>query len=302
MNKDYNILSLDGGGVRGIILLHQLVYLEKNLDRPIHEEFQLIAGTSTGAIIGTLLSVGYTAQEIFDVYKDKIDDIFDKKFLRFGVFNRKYESDNFKKLLDYYLNDHTLKDAKTDLFVPTYNVSEGEKLIFKSSLIKRNIKEDFKLSEVVLSSAAAPTFFELPKIKGNYYMDGGMVINNPAKAAYLEAKKFLLKDVKINVLSFSTGKRELKFKRSLIKGGMIQWASFLVNTMLQEQAILVDHDLRQLEHIDNTLRYVRCESQIKFSTGKIDDASKKNLKNMLKDGAISVQYNKRKILNFIRYR
>lgn len=131
-------------------------------------------------------------------------------------------------------------------------------------------------------------------------MDGGMVINNPAKAAYLESKKFLPKNVNINVLSFSTGRKDLKFKKSLIKGGMVQWASFLVNTMLQEQAILVDHDLSQLEHIDDTLRYVRCESQIKFSTGKIDDASKNNLKNMLKDGAISVQNNKRKILYFTK--
>lgn len=289
----YNILSLDGGGIRGIILLQQLVELESQLGEKIHNKFDLISGTSTGGIIAILLAKGFSSKEILDFYLDNSSDIFKREFLRFGLFRSKYSDKNFNKILKKYLGDYTLGDLKCDVIIPTYNINKREKNLFKSSKNK-----DQKLYDVVRATASPQSFFPSHKIENEYYIDGGMVINNPSLISYSEAVN--LDKTKINLISFSTGHKEKKFNNFLIKAGAIFWAKPTLDILLLEQSRMTHFHMKSIANNDDNLNYIRCKSIVELSTGKIDDASQSNINNMILDGLKSTELNSDKIKEFIK--
>lgn len=299
-----NILSLDGGGYRGLALLIQLVKFEENFNgKKYHEIFDYIAGTSTGGIIAVLLSVGYTAKEIMNFYLEYGDDIFNKKFLRFGLLRSKYSDKNLNNLLSEYLGDKKLSDCKSIILIPTYNVSKNEQVLFKSNKSNDN---NFSLVDVTRSTASAPTYFNAWIIDNEYYIDGGLVTNNPSLMVLFEAIKNSEHGTKYNLLSFSTGHKYVEIKEKDLNGGIINGVDNIVDICLREQIKTIDYIL---EHLFKTLSrqltgnnlgsYLRCETFIELSSGKIDDTSKENVKNMIKDGSNSFKKNKPLLLNFL---
>jgi uncharacterized protein len=289
----YNILSLDGGGIRGIILLKQLIELENQLDDKICNKFDLISGTSTGGIIAVLLAKGYTAKNILDFYLDNSKKIFNKRFLRFGLIRSKYSDKNFNRLLKEYLGELTLSDLKCDVIIPTYNINKKSKYLFKSSKDK-----NASLYDVVRSTASPQSFFPIHKIDHEYFIDGGMVINNPSLVSYSEAVNLGYK--KINLISFSTGHKESNFRKFLIKAGILFWAKPTLDILLMEQSKMTDFHMSSISNNNKNINYIRCNSIIDKSNGKIDDASQKNITNMLLDGQNSTELNFNKIKEFIK--
>ena len=289
----YNILSLDGGGVRGTILLHQLVELENQLGDKICNKFDLLSGTSTGGIIVALLACGYSAKEVLDFYLENSSKIFKREFLRLGLFRSKYSDKNLNRLLKEHLKDKKISDLNCDIIIPSYNVEKRMKYLFKSSG-----KIDYNLFDVVRSSASAQSFFPPYKINGEYYIDGGMVINNPSLISYSDAIKLGKK--KINLISFSTGNKLKKFKKILLYTGAIFWAKPTVDILLVEQSNMTDFHMQSIADTNKSLNYIRCNSIIEKSSGKIDDASSKNIKDMQEDGLLSTELNKEKISEFVK--
>lgn len=288
----YNILSLDGGGIRGIILLQQLVELEKQLGDKICNRFDLLSGTSTGGIIVALLAKGYTAKEVLNFYLDNSNKIFKKDFLRFGLFRYKYSDKNLNNLLKKYLSDTKLSDLSTDIIIPTYNIEKRTGRLFKST------KDDNLLSDVIRATASAQTFFTPHMIDGEYYIDGGMVVNNPSLISYSEAIN--IGKTEINLISFSTGIKKKKFRRFLLRTGSIFWTKPTVDILLQEQSKMTHYHMTSNSIKDKGLNYIRCESIIEKSSGKIDDVSVNNIKNMVLDGLKSAELNLDKIKNFVK--
>ncbi len=298
--NDYNILSLDGGGIRGLILLQQLVVLEQKLGKPLCEVFNLISGTSTGGIIAVLLSLGYTAEELLNFYIVHGEKIFNKKWYRLGIFRPKYDDEYFNFIIKEYIKDLTLKDVKCDVLIVGYNVSTMDKIIFKSRKAKVDDKYNYSLFDVIRSTAAAPSFFKPHKIADQLYVDGGLVINNPSLVSYIEAINYDIKYNKINLISFSTGTKEKPLSKKIIKGGLIRWVSPTVDILLTEQAQTTDYFLNSI-FLKEKGNYLRCNSFIDKSSGKIDDVSKKNIENMIADGQTSAEKNNHNISNFCKF-
>lgn len=312
MYKNYaNILSIDGGGLRGIIVLVQLVELEKELKVPICERFQYIAGTSTGSIIAVLLSIGMSAQEILDMYVENASKIFKKRFWKFGLLSSKYDDNFFNSLLDKYVGLKTLIDTKSTVVVPTYNVSKRDKYTFKTTKALKDENDNFLLKDVIRSSAGAPLYFDTYRIKDEYYLDGGLVSNNPTLSVLLSVieQNFSNKEpyLKINTLSFSTGKIKNPYNLSKLNGGLFRASKSLTKIILEEQAKFTDYVTIQLYDFLRTFyktsfgKYSRCNSYIITANNRIDDASPKNIQRLIMDGKTSYQYNRKKIMNFITY-
>jgi patatin-like phospholipase/acyl hydrolase len=287
MKKDliYNILSLDGGGIRGLILLKQLIKLEEELGKPLYTFFDLIAGTSTGAIIGVLLSLGFSAKELLDFYTIHGEKIFNKKWYRLGIFRPKYDDDYFNDVIKRYIGERTLKDVYTDVLVVGYDITTKDKLIFKSKKAKVDDKYNYSLFDVIRSTASAPTFFKPHQMNksNNYIVDGGLVINNPSMISWIEVVNYDIKYDKVNIISFSTGTKEKPVTKKVIRGGQLFWASPTVDILLSEQSQMTDYFMTALFARENG-KYTRCISVIDKSSGKIDDVSKENIQNMLIDG------------------
>lgn len=297
---NYNILSIDGGGLRGLIVLEQLRVLETLIKMPLNKYFHLISGTSTGGIIAAMLSLGYSVDDISLLYLKHGNKIFNKKWFKYGIFKPKYNDKYFNNILKEYMGYKSLKDLNNDLLIVAYNATNKEKKIFKSSKAKINEHDNLPLFDVVRASASAPTYFKPYKIYGgnNYYIDGGLVINNPSMISWVEALNMNNNDKKINIISFSTGDQVDTIKKGTFKGGILSWAIPSVDILLAEQSQITDYHMEQLYKRESGI-YTRCNSFVKYSSGKLDDSSEKNIQAMLKDGMRSANINYDVIKNFV---
>ena len=221
MSKPFYILSVDGGGCRGIFASHLLKRIEKELGIDWHRQFGLMAGTSTGSILTAALAVGVSASEITRLFVEHGDGIFRPRLrshLDFvNIFASKYSSKNLKHLLDQVFEEKTLGDIKIPLILPSVDIGNGCVHVFKSSYHDDFVRDkNVRISDAILASCAAPTYFD-PHIIDNAYMlaDGGLWANNPSLAAAIDANyrlKIPIEDIR--VLSIGTGKSRAFYPRS----------------------------------------------------------------------------------------
>ena len=218
------ILSIDGGGIRGIIPGRILMYLEKKLqeidnnpDGRLADYFDMIAGTSTGGILTcTFLCPDsennnrpkFTAAEAVDLYIKRGKIIFSRSLWQFlksagGLVDEKHsEKEIVKAFSDYYGNVRLSELLKPSL-ITAYDIERRSAFFFTghNAAVK---KKDFLLKDVARATSAAPTYFEaagIRNIEGAFYglVDGGVFANNPAMCAYAEARKTDFGPVTLNL-------------------------------------------------------------------------------------------------------
>lgn len=210
--KLFRILSIDGGGIRGILPGQIMVSLEKKLqdatgdkDARIADYFDLIAGTSTGGILSCAYTCPdengrpkFTAQEAVDIYLEFGDSIFSTPIMQkvtsvIGLFGPKYPPYVLENLLKEKLGETKISEALSNIIIPSFNLDDGDTKFFTSSDSKKN-KKDYYMWEVARSTSAAPTYFPAShagnlrdSMKG--FIDGGVFANNPTMCALVEAYK-----------------------------------------------------------------------------------------------------------------
>ncbi|AEE49583.1 patatin-like phospholipase family protein [Haliscomenobacter hydrossis] len=208
--KLFRILSLDGGGIRGIIPATILSAIEEKAKKPISELFDLVAGTSTGGIIASGLLIPdaenanqpkYSAGNLLEFYTKEGARIFKKRLgLRVrgsNLVNETYLHDGLEQVLKEYFAQSELKDVLKPLVVTSYDIERRMPFYFKSRLAKSNPQsENFLLRDIARATSAAPTYFEpalLKNAKGDRLalVDGGVCANNPSIVAHSEAEELL---------------------------------------------------------------------------------------------------------------
>ena len=220
MNKKehFYILALDGGGTRGIYSAKILECLEKSLNIPVKDCFDLIAGTSTGSIIAGAAAIGIGMERIVQLFECESPRIFQKKKpVCFSWFFSQYSKKPLETALDEHLSSTTkLGEISTPLMVISSDISNGGVWVFKSKYMKElgypyTKDGELLLKDAILSSCAAPTFFAPHELynslhKSNSLLaDGGLWANNPSIFAYTEAlAKFGKKIDQIRILSIGT--------------------------------------------------------------------------------------------------
>lgn len=186
------ILSIDGGGIKGVFPAAFLADIEETLPEPIHSYFDLIVGTSTGGIIALGLGLGFRASEILDFYRNYGPQIFGgNRFvltLKQALW-RKYSHENLRHALEETFGDRLIGHSKTRLVVPSLNIDTGEVHLFKTAHHER-FERDYKVRavEAALATASAPTYFPLFRTSSEFpLVDGGLWANNPVGLAVVEA-------------------------------------------------------------------------------------------------------------------
>jgi patatin-like phospholipase/acyl hydrolase len=266
MNK-VKILSLDGGGLRGIIQLLVLKELERIHNRPIHELFDVITGTSTGGIIACGLTYtkdgvnpALTLDQLIDLYTTKGDEIFPRKTNIFSktisginsIFNPKFSAKGLDRLLTQYFSESTLRDTLKPVIVTSYDIKNNEVIMFKSRLASVGQEYNAKLREVCRATSAAPTY--LPTYRMNFknteriLVDGGICINNPAMAAVADVLKSM-PEVNINdieCLSIGTGIYSKSLGIKTTGWGMVNWVKPITSIMMQASAKTVTYECDEI--------------------------------------------------------
>lgn len=177
----FNILSLAGGGIKGIFQASFLRYLQDEYQVPLSEIFDLVAGTSTGSILAACIAMDINMKKVVDLYCNRGKDIFKKRFLR-NVRENWYSNEFLKKCLEEELKDDTINQAHTKLLIPSTNLESFKHVIFTN-------EDDIKLVDAVMASSAAPFYFKTYKGDNSqvHYMDGGLWANDPTLVAILYA-------------------------------------------------------------------------------------------------------------------
>ena len=186
------ILSIDGGGIKGVFPASFLSVIEETTGKKISDYFDLIVGTSTGGIIALGLGMGFSAKEILEFYEELGPEVFrGNRFVRMlrSIGISKYDNVALRKVLERKFADKKLGESKNRLVIPSLNLETGEVHIYKTShhqRFQRDYKE--KVVDVALATSAAPTYFPTySSVSGIPLVDGGLWANNPVGLAVVEA-------------------------------------------------------------------------------------------------------------------
>lgn len=242
-DKQYKILAIDGGGIKGVFPASFLTSIEESIGGKICEHFDLIVGTSTGGIIALALGAGMSAKEILEFYEEDGPNIFKgTKLLRFirhlGI--SKYDNTALKKALESKFGDKKLGDSCCRLVIPSLNLENGEVYVYKTAHNPR-FERDYKVRmvDVALATSAAPTYFPTHRsAAGLPLIDGGVWANNPMGVAVIEALGPLgWQKGEFKILSVGCTQEPLKIKAARNSAlGLGYWGLKIVDAMMAGQS------------------------------------------------------------------
>lgn len=330
MTKKLRVLSLDGGGVRGIVSCCVLLHVEQLIrevtgDRyaSIADHFDLVCGTSTGGIIAAGLlcpaSPGSTAPRydvdtILRLYMERSDDIFYIPIWRTistvsGLSDTKYPVEGLEEVLSDYFEDLTLSELLKPCLLPSFDMKNWRPHFFRQARAKDDPGYNYFVKDALRATAAAPTYFEPARIKSfdnTVYtlIDGGLVANNPAMIGYTEAHSMgEFADTDIIILSIGTGSYSKTYSyREIQNWGPISWLRPTLDISLND--FVTDYELQQLynaPHTKSLRNYLRVQAVIPDEHSALDDATKLHLERLLGYGQETAKLYTHELRSMVKY-
>lgn len=249
--RSFKILSIDGGGIRGVLPAKVLAELESRYlgGESIGSYFDLIAGTSTGGIIALGLSVGKRAREILNLYEAKASTIFPENWIQrrlrnnglLDVFTRgtryRYDRNALSSALHFEFQDKTIGDSTTRLCIPTFDENSEVNVIKTPHHPDYRIDWKDELVDVALKTSAAPTYFVAHSSKGRRYLDGGIWANNPVMVALVDVLTcYQVPRNCIHILSLGCSEGSFEMSECmLMRSGTLHWSN-IINAAMKLQS------------------------------------------------------------------
>ncbi|MBV7529271.1 CBASS cGAMP-activated phospholipase [Chitinophaga sp. sic0106] len=332
--KPFRILSIDGGGIRGIFPAKLLAETEAELatrncpKTQIWQYFDLISGTSTGGILSLALSLGIPAIDIYNLYREHAKGIFGNKRWLFPtqLFKSAHNREYLENLLrsefskQFAGRDPILKDCKTATCIPIYDLFQGKPSVLKSKYHPAFVR-DFHIPayQAALATSAAPTFFnpyssDYIDTKDNKQLfhnkvDGGVFANNPTLLAIIEAQKAFNQPLSnIEVLSIGTGHQRFVDGCSRSRWGLLYWAiskKRIIDLFMQGQSQQVQNLISLMKNgIDRSepdnFRYMRIDTELDDTCKiELDDTNPVKLDKLAEKAQIEFQNHGNRILSFL---
>ncbi|MDX1600415.1 MAG: patatin-like phospholipase family protein [Anaerolineales bacterium] len=238
------ILSIDGGGIRGIIPLACLVKLEAREGRKCRQFFDMVAGTSTGAVIAAGLALGISARGLLALYRNLAVDAFQKLpwwQVLANLGNHRYRNTFVARTLDVLGADRTLNSLPLDVLITAKNTTTGRTDFFvRDNSGNEQLWGTLSLKDAVLASIAAPTYFppHSAEVLGESYtwVDGGVSVSgNPSYHAAVEALHFSNGEYQpgnISMFSFGTGRSPHPIDAQ--EASFLTWARWTLSELMDD--------------------------------------------------------------------
>ena len=299
----FKVLSIDGGGIRGVIPAMLLQHIEQETGKRVAELFDLVVGTSTGGILAAGLTVPkadgspkYSAATMLDLYAERGGEIFERSFWRgvtslAGLTEEQYDHQPLEKILKSYLKDATLADCLVPVVITSYDIERRKPYFFKTTKAKQKKDRNHLLRDAARATSAAPTYFE-PEVVGSLakkptrrvLIDGGVFVNNPSMCAFSEAFALGATADQMIVASLGTGiaTRKIPYEDAKDWGGL-GWVRPIIGIMMDGSADAADHHLRQLLPDATTgdqQRYFRFDTRLDLALDDLDGAGAGNIDNL----------------------
>lgn len=268
-------LSIDGGGIRGIIPIRILEAIEKNMKRPICEIFKLIAGTSTGGLLTLGLTIPdpkvktkprYSASDLAEIFSgEERYQVFPFSWWRtitsFGSVTRAlYPATSFEKVLKDRFGDTYQTEALTDIYVTATEFRTKNMTIFCKNgkdIGATVIPGKILMRNIARATSAAPSYFTAgeviePELGGgytrNYYVDGGVCCNNPAQIAWNRLQReYNATPQNVYLLSLGTGTPDKKLiKTPTPDSNVLKWVYYLTDYFMEGNSMTVEAEMESL--------------------------------------------------------
>ena len=297
----FRILSLDGGGIRGLIPALVLAELERRTGKRTAQLFDLIAGTSTGGILALGLTRPgpdgkplYSADEMVGLYVKEGGKIFDRPALHRikalgSLADEKYPSRGIDAVLKSRFGETMLSEAVTPVLVTAYDLEGRQPYFFKSQRARSEAPYNHLMRDVARATSAAPTYFEPAKLsvtdndKGYVALvDGGVYANNPTACALVESLcSFDQKIDDVVMLSLGTGEYTKPIRYEDAKGwGLAKWAQPILNVVFDGVSDTVNYQVQSILSKTRAGRHLRIQPALTDENDAMDDATPDNLANL----------------------
>jgi Patatin len=300
-----NILSIDGGGIRGIIPALVLAELESKTEKSISEQFDLIAGTSTGGILALGLCKDngngkpqYSAASLADIYQKRGKEIFSRSLWKGvssvgGLTDELYSYEGLENVLDEYFDDEPLGASLSKALITSYDIQNRAPLFIKSW---REEYRSVQMKDAARATSAAPTYFEpaLVPVGGSTkaLIDGGVFINSPTVSAYAEAKKIFPNEQDFFVVSVGTGELIRPITYSEAKDwGKTGWLIPLLSCMFDGVSDAADYQMKMF--LGNN--YVRLQTSLSIASDDMDNSTNGNIENLKSEAKKLIRTHKSEI-------
>lgn len=315
-NSGVKILSLNGGGVRGLFTINVLAEIERIIEQKsgqadvkIGEYFDLITGTSIGGILALGLAAGKSAQELEKVFREQAPLIFppSRSWMKKcrAAFSSRYRSQPlFNAVASMIGTDTTFNDLNRRVMIPTVNLSTGKPQFFKTPhnpMFNRDGR--LTLLDAAMATSAAPTYFAPHHCAAldAYFADGGLVANNPSFIALLEVFQDMANDFPdatvsdVKILNIGTLGEEYTVSPAALEttrnnGYLGLWGlgeRLVLTTMTANQQLhkaMLERELRRHGASDN---YVYLDDTVPNEAASditLDNASASSLRNLASRG------------------
>jgi uncharacterized protein len=284
--SNFNILSIDGGGLRGIVPLLILQQIEKRTGKRVHELFDMIAGTSTGGLIACCLTLRkegsseplYGIEDLLKMYTEYGSTIFPihsglVKFFKKAddLINPGFSDKGIDQVLKLFIGEQRIKDSLKPILISTYDLNSNQTVFFKTSEASESNLANARIYDICRATSAAPTY--LPAYSFNYKgsmltgIDGGVYINNPTMAAIAELSKYgqagfykksdgsRVAYEDISILSLGTGSYTGSISQAQAANwGQLQWITSLIDIMMRGVNQTTDYEAGEMIGMNKYLR------------------------------------------------
>jgi patatin-like phospholipase/acyl hydrolase len=312
VKKNFKVLSIDGGGIKGLYSAYILKYIQDDFKVDLHDYFDLFCGTSTGGIIALGLAKGVPIDDIIRFYEERGPKIFPYKNrftkvwgnMKQMLFCSKYSNNELANALKDVFGDSTIGDLEKQVCIPAIKLSNNQITVFKkdhsSGLNKHN---SIPIVSVALATSAAPTYFpivEIEETENSLFIDGGLAVNDPSIIGAIEASKYFINtknDERFDLLSISSvqdncGLNYVKFKRK----SSLLWIPKIINIIFSVQSNTHYFNMKFLKDILPCNHYFKIPSpelsshhRACISMDLASDLALKTLKNLANDTWLSIK-------------
>jgi predicted acylesterase/phospholipase RssA len=298
--RPVRILSVDGGGIRGIVPSVMLVALQQRLAQPVADYFDVVAGTSTGGLVAAALCAPgpgdaprYTPTDILRLYTDRCRQIFHRSLLHTvrsldGLRLPKYPAAGMNRFLLDVFGDMTLAQARRLLMLVTYDIERRSPHVLCSARALEDDAKNFLVRDACRATTAAPTFFPAATITSldgtvRHFIDGGVCSNDPTLPGFVEAdQEFPGRPVMLVSLGTGNLTESLDLARAP-RWGAVGWASRILEVLEDGQSGMSENNLKHLARSRERTgsSYVRFQPDVPPGLGRMDDTSHANVSGLV---------------------
>jgi len=295
------ILTIDGGGIRGLIPATVLMRLEEYLGLCLSDCFDVIAGVSTGGILATGLAAPrfkngakLRASDMCRFYTEDGPGIFRRRWPRtLELFRPRYKADILSDIMKVRMPGKLLSDTDCELLVTTYARNYSSAIQFCTRRAKNDPRYNFLLSDIATASSLAPTYFgsrAIVSIDGSRRIeciDGGVARNNVTTLAIAHSKR-LWPGEPVFVLSLGTGSPTSSPAGAgdARNWGALKWAPRVIATFMDASTDFVTDEMRAFAD-----EWYRVNPSIDNGMVALDNCSDENLRNLVQQGELAWKHN-----------